>query len=418
MKPVRLIIAGAGSRGFGYANYALEHADDVQIVGVAEPRKFERELMASRHGIPPEQVFSSWDEMAARDCFADAVVIATQDSMHVEPAVQFAEKGYAILLEKPMAPNAADCIKIVEAVEKYNVIFGVCHVLRYTDYTQKIKQLLNEGAIGELVSIQHLEPVGFWHQAHSFVRGNWRNEAESSFMLLAKSCHDIDWIRYIVDSPFESVSSFGNLFYFRPEMAPAGAARRCVDCPESVESTCPYSALRIYLEPARQGCFEWPTNVITNEHTVSGIEAALRSGPYGRCVFSCDNDVVDHQVVSIKFRGGQTGSFTMTAFTEASNRKTRLFGTKGSLEGDGNVVRVYDFMKRQTDEVEVNKLAGTIAGGHGGGDVRIMESFVAALANQDPSRILSGPRETLDSHLAVFAAEQSRLQGRVVAVNL
>ena len=326
-RPVTLLIIGAGSRGSGYAHFAEQFPDRVRVVGVAEPRRPYRERLVKAHDIPPEHVFSDWRDAAAVPRFADAVIIATQDRMHVEPAVAFAKLGYHMLLEKPMAPDAEGCYKIVDAVKRSGILFGVCHVLRYTQYTQKLKHLIDSGAIGDIVGIDRLEPVGFWHMAHSFVRGNWRNESESGPMLLTKSCHDLDWIYYIMGSrPWTAVSSFGSLKHFRPEEAPPGAAERCLDCP--VEADCPYSAKRIYLEVLRRGYTGWPVDVLTPDPTPESVLDALRTGPYGRCVYHCDNDVVDHQVVAMEFEGGQTATFTMMAFTRMRHRETRIFGTR------------------------------------------------------------------------------------------
>ena len=264
-------------------------------------------------------MYADWREVVARPRFADAVIIATQDPLHAEPAIAFADLGYHILLEKPMAPNAADCRRIAAAAQANGVMFAVCHVLRYTTYTKKVKEIVTSGRLGEIVSLQHLEPVGFWHQAHSFVRGNWRSEHESSFMLLAKSCHDLDWIRHIMGKRCTQVSSFGSLLHFRAENRPVGAADRCLEC--AVETTCPYSAPRIYLGRVRHGETGWPVNVLTPDLTEAGVTEALRSGPYGRCVYACDNDVVDHQVVNMQFEDGATASFTMTAFTRQRDRR-------------------------------------------------------------------------------------------------
>ncbi|RPI91360.1 MAG: gfo/Idh/MocA family oxidoreductase, partial [Chloroflexi bacterium] len=296
-KQVTAIIAGAGGRGMTYAQFSQEHPDRLRIVGVAEPREWNRESMAGTYQLPAENVYTDWRELAARPRFADAVIIATQDAMHVEPAIAFAKKGYAILLEKPMAPSEAGCQQIIQAVKENKIMFGVCHVMRYTRYTQMLKQVVDSGAIGEVVSVQHLEPVGYWHQAHSFVRGSWRNEKESSFMLLAKSCHDLDWLSYIVGEHCLSVSSFGSLKHFKRSEKPAAAgnATRCLHC--NYEPNCPYSAKKIYIaDRLAQGHTGWPVSVLTPQPTLETVTAALENGPYGRCVYECDNDVVDHQV--------------------------------------------------------------------------------------------------------------------------
>jgi predicted dehydrogenase len=417
MDPIRIVVVGAGSRGSGYASYARQHPDHLQIVGVAEPRDFYRERIADDYDVPFDNVCTDWRELAGRPRLADAVIIATQDAMHVEPAIAFAEQGYHILLEKPMAPTAEECRRIVAAAKRNNIIFAVCHVMRYTTYTQQLKALLDAGRVGSIVSIQHLEPVGYWHQAHSFVRGNWRNEAESSSMLLAKSCHDLDWLRYLMNQPCVQVSSFGNLRHFRPEERPEGAADRCLDCP--VEPVCPYSAVKIYLGRVERGETGWPVNVLTTDLTREGVTQALRTGPYGRCVYNCDNDVVDHQVVNMLFANGATASFTMTAFTTHRNRETHIFGTHGEIYGNGATIEIRDFVTDQTEVIETNRTTdGSILTGHGGGDYGIMQRFVEAVATNDPSIVLSGPDETLETHLMVFAAETARREGKVVDVTL
>ncbi len=417
MNPIRLIVLGAGGRGSGYATYARQHPDELQIVGVAEPRDFYRERMADDYDIPFDNVCHDWRELAARPRFADGVIITTQDAMHAEPAVAFANLGYNILIEKPLAPNADDCRRIVEAAKRNGVIFAVCHVMRYTEYTQQLKAVLDAGRIGEIVSIEHLEPVGYWHQAHSFVRGNWRNEAESSPMLLAKSCHDIDWLRYIMGQPCTQVSSFGSLKHFRPEEKPEGAADHCLDC--AVEPNCPYSAVKIYLGRVSRGQTGWPVNVLTPDVTAESVTEALRTGPYGRCVYRCDNDVVDHQVVNMQFSNGATASFTMTAFTRQRDRETHIFGTRGEIYGNGSTITIFDFLTDETETIATDRTSdGSILTGHGGGDYGLMKRFVRALATEDPGQILSGPDETLETHLMVFAAEEARHEGRVVPVKV
>ena len=417
MDPVRLIVVGAGGRGSGYATYARHHPEELQIVGVAEPRDFYRERLADDYDIPYDNICTDWRELAARPKFADGVIITTQDAMHAEPAVAFANLGYHVLLEKPMAPNADDCRRIVDAAKRNDIIFAVCHVMRYTSYTQQLKAILDSGRIGEIVSIEHLEPVGYWHQAHSFVRGNWRNEAESSPMLLAKSCHDLDWLRYLVGQPCVQVSSFGSLKHFRPEEAPEGAGERCLEC--AVEPVCPYSAVKIYLGRVRRGETGWPVNVLTPDVTVEGVTEALRTGPYGRCVYGCDNDVVDHQVVNLLFANGATASFTMTAFTRQRDRETHIFGTRGEIYGNGSTIQIYDFLTDQTETIQTDRASdGSILTGHGGGDYGIMQRFVTALSTGDRSQILSGPDETLETHLMVFAAEAARREGRVATVTV
>ncbi len=414
-KTVTIAIIGAGARGRGYAAFAQQYPDRLKVVAVAEPNDYYRELVAKKYDIAPENCFKSWDEFTAKPKMCDAVAICTQDSMHEAPAIACAQLGYHILLEKPMAPTAESCQRIVDAVKKAGVMFAVCHVLRYTKYTAALREIIASGEIGDIVSIQHLEPVGYWHQAHSFVRGLWRNEAESSFMLLAKSCHDVDWLRGIMGKKCVAVHSFGSLHHFKASEKPAGAADRCVNCPTRIESACPYSAVKIYFRDRfNKGHKVWPVNVLTPEPTAESLEAALQNGSYGRCVYNCDNDVVDNQVVNMSFEDGSTVSMTMTAFNFHSGRKTRIFGTKGEIDTDSTIITINHFLDNTTRVVNTDTLNdGGILSGHGGGDMGLMSNFVQAVAENDPSLILTGIDETLESHLMVFAAEKSRKEGTV-----
>jgi predicted dehydrogenase len=415
MYPVSLIIIGAGSRGGSFARFAFEHPDLARVVGVAEPRPFYRQKVAAQHNIPPENVTEGWQELAARPKFADAVIIATPDRYHAEPAVAFANQGYAMLLEKPMATNPADCRRIVEAVEQNKILFAVFHDFRYFNYTKVLKETINSGLIGDVVSIEHTEPVGYWHYAHSYVRGNWRNETTSSSMLLAKSCHDIDWLRYILGQRCVQVSSFGSLTHFKKSQKPAAAgdALRCLDC--AYEAQCPYSARRFYQARLRQGSWGWPLDVITQAFTEEGVLQALREGPYGRCVYECDNDVVDHQVVNLLYANGATVAFTMTGCSEFGDRRTTVFGTRGELRGDLSKLVHFDFLSNETRIIDTTP-PDAPQGGHWDGDINVLKAFMYTVATGDTSRILSGARETLETHLTVFAAEQSRREGRTVEV--
>ncbi|WP_406674813.1 Gfo/Idh/MocA family oxidoreductase [Nonomuraea sp. N2-4H] len=406
MPHIGLALVGAGDRGTKYTRYATMDGR-ARLAAVAEPDRRRRDALLAEY--PEALAFGDWRELAERPRLADAVVIATLDADHVEPAVRFAELGYHVLLEKPMATDLADCRRIVAAAERSGVIFAVCHVLRYTTYTRRVKDVLDSGRLGEIVTIEHLEPVGWWHHAHSYVRGKWRRADQATFMLLAKSCHDLDWLTYVMGRRVARVSSFGGLKHFTAENRPAGAADRCLDC--AVAAGCPYDARRIY-SPYVGEEKRWPLSVLTDDPTEAGLLRALREGPYGRCVYACDNDVVDHQVVNLDFDGGATASFTMTAFSPMSHRRTRIFGTRGFLEGDGATITVTDFVTGEAEVIETNPPAD----GHGGGDQGLIAAFLDALTRDDPATILSDPRESLHSHEVAWAAEESRLTGTVVTL--
>jgi len=409
-RQISLVIVGAGDRGQVYADLAASDPR-VRIAAVADPDERRRNTLAERHAVPSTHRYSDWRDVIQQPRIADAAVIATLDRLHHEPALALAEQGYHLLLEKPMAVTPEMCRSIVEAARAARVTLAVCHVLRYTPYTRALRRLLDSGVIGQIVSVQHLEPVGWWHQAHSFVRGNWRRTDESTFMLMAKSVHDIDWLNHLVGRPARRVSSFGNLHHFRPEQRPSGAGERCIDC--AIEPDCPYSAKRIYLgclgNPAAE---RWPLQTVTSARTEQGVLDALRAGPYGRCVYRCDNDVVDHQVVNLEYEGGTTASFTMTAFTDFTFRQTKVFGTHGYLEGNGREVEVLNFRtgKRERHLIEDS----TDQDPHAGGDTGLVRAFIEALLSGRPEDHLTPPEESLASHLLTWAAEEARLTSTVV----
>ena len=384
----------------------------MQVVAVAEPRDAYREQFVAQHAIAPGNVFTDWRQAADAGKLADAVLICTQDQMHWNRrwpsparATPCCWKSRCRRTPTSAAPSSPRwCAKAD--------LLGRPRAALHPLY-QKLKQLLRDGAIGDIVSLQHLEPVGYWHQAHSFVRGNWRNDRQAAFMLLQKSCHDIDWIRYVMEQPCEQVSSFGNLRHFRRENQPAGAADNCLDC--AVEASCPYSAKRIYLGDDHKATPGF-LRVLTPEPDQTTLRAALRA--YGRCVYRCDNNVVDHQVVNMQFAGGRTASFTMTAFTRHEDRHTRIFGSRGCLEGDGRHIRITSFL--DDGETHYDTDAGQdlhAMAGHGGGDYYLMQHFIAAIRANDPSQVLAGPAEALESHLMVFAAERARREAAVIALN-
>lgn len=414
MNQVSLVVVGAGLRGQGYTRRAVS-TGAARVVAVAEPDEGRRARFAAEYGIDPSAQFEDWQQLAAAGKLADAAIVATPDRVHTGPAVALADLGYHLMLEKPMAPTEDESIRIAEAVQRNKVIFALCHVLRYTSYTKTLKDLLDSGRIGQLMSVQHLEPVGWWHQAHSFVRGEWANSRTSSPMLLAKACHDIDWLLYLIGRPVSRVHSFGRLSHFRPESRPAGAASRCLDCP--IEPTCPYSAKQLYLgclgDPDREF---WPLSAVTADHTEAGVLEALRTGPYGRCVYDSDNDAVDHQVVSMEFADGTTCSFTMTAFSPFEQRKTRFFGTHGYIDGDGASLRIVDFLTATEETVDVSAAEG-ISADHTDADHALTDMFLAAVASGDPSLLRSDAGASLASHRVVWAAERARHTGTVVSMS-
>jgi len=414
---IKVAIIGAGGRGLNAHGKGI--VDDpglgAEIVAVVDPKADRRELaMAMCPGLSREMAFADWRKFVDMGKVADAVVIATMEDLHEPIAVACARMGYHILLEKPMAPTADQCRRIVAEAKKAGVVFAVCHELRYAPFYQKIKAVSDSGVIGRVVHIQHVEDVAYWHFTHSYVRGHYSNSGRTSFSLLSKSCHDVDIIRYLMGRRCLAVQSFGGLLHFTKANKPAaaGQAVRCTDCPH--EPSCPYSAVKIYVRKGINiGADAMPGESISRSLDADELTAALREGPMGRCVYECDNDVADHQVVNFTYEGGRTAAFTMSGFTEGG-RRTSVQGTGGIIRGElgSGHIRRYDFLTDTWHDESV-----IAAGGHGGGDSSLMRQWLAAIRTGDQSRLLTGPDETLETHLTTFAAERSRLDGDVKTVD-
>jgi predicted dehydrogenase len=403
MTPKQIAILGAGDRGASFAALIRTMPELAQIAAIAEPRPEYRNIAGTERG------FRDWKEFVAQPKFCDAVVIATPDREHAGAAVACLQKGYDVLLEKPMATTLDECRAIEAAQRASGALFGVCHSLRYQIGFRKVKELIADGYIGRLMALDLVEQVSFWHHAHSFVRGTWGNEGRAAFMLLTKSCHDIDYLAWLADRPCKQVSSFGALSWFRRENAPAKSAERCTDpCP--LEPTCAYSALRRYVHADRTA---WPANVVSHDHSGPAHLKALKTGPYGRCVWKCDNDVVDHQTVNLLFAGDITATFTMSAFTQRSGRKLRAHGSEAELLFDEETITIRRF-KDHRDLSETLRLREH--GLHGGGDARVLKDWLEALHSRDATRIVANAQESLKTHTIVFAAEKSRLESRTVSL--
>jgi len=306
-----------------------------------------------------------------------------------------------------VAQTWQECGEILELATREERIVAVCHVLRYTPYFRQLRHVISSGLIGDVVSMQHLEPVEHIHMSHSFVRGNWRNSRESNPMILSKSCHDLDILRWLVAKPCRRLSSFGSLNLFREARAPEGAPARCTDgCP--AEENCPFSALKIYLRRKT-----YLGHLRIEDRSDRSILEALKIGPYGRCVFRCDNDVVDHQVTNLEFEEGVTVAFSMEGLTSYAGRRTRVMGTKGDIVGDETILDVHLFNERRRERWDVRKHA-QVASGHGGGDDGLVRDFVQAVSRRDPALLTSTLAASMESHLMGFMAEESRLAGGAV----
>lgn len=412
MKKLKAIIVGCGNRGLLAYSVAMENLKDkFDIVAAADPIDARLNNIKERFNIKDELCVKDWKELAAMPKFADVVVIATQDNMHYEPALAFIDKKYDLLLEKPIAPTPKECMDIVLAAEKNNVNIIVCHVLRYTPFYSTLKKILNDGVIGKVLTINHAENVGNAHYSHSYVRGNWRNTKESTPMILAKSCHDTDLISWLLGDKCTKIQSFGGLDHFTEANAPEGAPMRCTDGCKHAD-TCYYYSKRLYCGGIKN--HDWFRPVVANKPNPTDEEVlkAIETGPYGRCVYHCDNDVVDHQTLNMEFESGATVVFTMNAFNEGG-RFTKIMGTKGEIVAnmEDENIDVYTFSDREHHSYKVNDFVAdsSIASGHGGGDQGIVETLYDFLTGTYDGFTLCDIRTSVLSHLMCFAAEESRL---------
>jgi predicted dehydrogenase len=425
--PARLLVIGAGSRGSLYAAWCLDNPAIARVAAVADPHDVRRNRMADAHDIVPEHRFTDWRDALAGVGPWDAVIVATPDRLHVPPTLRALELGNDVLLEKPIAPTEEEVSQVAAAARHSEGTVTVSHVLRYTPFFIQLRQIIREGRIGELQGIQHTENIGFWHFAHSYVRGNWHNAERSSPLLLAKSCHDLDILRWLVDAPFTAVSSFGSLRHFRPENAPPGSTERCIDgC--AVAPTCPYNAERLYIEQLA-GIEGFPVSAISTDTSPEGRRRALTETDYGRCVYRMDNDVVDHQTTALQFANGVTASLIVSAFTPHVTRTVTVMGSRGQIDanmitGKINVIEFLDTVPKGDVAGQLRRFETTsvddveeVLSGHGGGDEAMMSDFTARIqarkAGRDVDDSRSSLAQSLESHYVAFAAERARLNGTV-----
>jgi predicted dehydrogenase len=453
--PVDAVLIGAGQRGANdFGSYALQFPDRLRFVAVAEPVPERRTRFARQHQIPLDEQYEHWKDLLSTPQKAQGALVCTQDQMHVEPTVAALRIGYDVLLEKPIATTPEGCVEVINTATETGRQLHIGHVLRYARHYQKLHQIIRSGVLGDLVNVDHRENVSWWHMAHSFVRGSWSKGSESSPMILAKCCHDFDLLLWILERNCEHLSSVGHLVHFRPENAPSGAPQRCLDdCPASED--CPYYAPFVYIDllplwrdiadtstglvniaaqaqlktrnllqfasrvvpPLRQvsDYRGWPRSVLALEPSPETILEALRTGPYGRCVYFCGNDVVDHQVVLMKFEGDISVSLTMHGHSHNEGRSTRIEGSRATLKAffglGGSWIEINE---HRSDRSIHHDTTGDVKRAHGGGDVGLLNAFVGSLNANNNLESLSIARQALKSYLLAFAAEEARLENQVI----
>lgn len=409
---MNIALIGAGQRGMIYSEYVY-NTKKADIVAVVEPEDKRRAAAAGKFGIPSGMQFEKTEDFYQKGRIADSVIIASMDQDHYGQVMAALELGYDILLEKPISPDPGECLAIQDKANEKGCKVIVCHVLRYTNFFAAIKEIIDSGELGKVITIQHNENVGNYHIAHSFVRGNWRRSDLSSPLIMQKSCHDMDILAWLVGSETKKITSFGSLKYFKEENAPEGSSDRCLTCKAAKD--CRFDARKVYLPVLGS----WPASVLTQDQTEEGIEKALAEGPYGRCVYRCDNNVCDNQVALIEFKNGVTVSFNLSGFTNKISRTIKVMCENGEIRGDDslNQIEVTKFASNAIDAFEQRIIhTGLTQGGHGGGDTALVEDFICQLS-ADSNNSRSSITQSVESHIMAYAAEQSRITGEIIDVD-
>ena len=405
-KQISIVAIGAGNRTNKYLEYVKQHPDKAKLVGVVELNEIRKNKIAEKFNLQPSACFTDYHDFFRSSLKADAVMICTPENMHYEPCMMAIEAGYHVLLEKPIAQTPEECIAIGKAARRKNVIVTVCHVLRYHPYFIKLKELACSGELGNIISINHRTAVGVDRAAHSFVRGPWRKESETNPMLISKCCHDIDFLLWLTKTRCRKLTSFGSLRWFKSANAPEGSAHRCIDC--KVETQCPFSAIDLYR--IRR---DWIANfdVPQGKNIDEVIEEELEKGMYGRCIYHCDNDVVDHQIVSMEMESEVTINFSMDIFTLEDHRATQICLTEGEIEGDETQIKVRRFRGATETVYDFSDIKHKPF--HAGADLDLMNDFIEAI--QTEGKYLRTSIElSVESHRICFEAERSRKEKRTI----
>lgn len=402
---IKLAVIGCGFRGSAYADYTLSNPGEAQVICACDILPKRLEQFSDKYYVAKDMRFLDAKTMLDSVSDIDLVIVANLDAGHFEVTKMALEKGYHCLLEKPMSPDAWESLELVRIAKEHNCQLLVCHVLRYTPLFSTIKQLLEKEEIGRIISVHHAENVSYTHIAHSYVRGNFRN---LSPIILAKSCHDLDILNWLIGKKCKKISSFGSLTYFKEENAPKGSAKRCMDC--SIENDCPYSACKQYLTDDTS----WPTSMISVDTSLEARTKAVKESGYGRCVYHCDNTVCDHQVVNMLYEDEITASFNLNGFNTTETREIRILGTKGDLRA--NMEKNYITVRKFGEISETTIRPKVYAGAHSGGDAMLMKDVVNIVRDGNWESARTSAVQSVESHIMAFAAEVSRKEGIIVDI--
>lgn len=409
MKKVRIGIIGYGNRGRLYMSFIKNMLDKVEVVALCDYRLDEIKQSIDDLNIP--YLFNSDDDFFAAKIPLDLLLVCSMDQYHFKHAYNALLLNYNLLLEKPISNNFNEVVILNELAKERNLKVIVSYVLRYTLFYRKIKEIIDSGRLGEIININTTENVSYWHQAHSYVRGNWRNSKETGPMILTKCSHDMDLIYWLMNKNVSKISSFGSLSYLVSKNAPKGSSTHCGTC--KLKDNCAFNCYRFYLNNK-----EWLRPMVGDDLSDENIIKYLNNSMYSRCVFKCDNDVVDHQIVNIEFEDKSTASHTMNAFTRYCYRDIKVMGSKGCIEGnfEEKKFKVYNFIDNSEEIVDITEFTDDFIG-HGGGDRIMFNELIDYIVNDNKSISLTSINESIISHEMAFSSEESRLNdGKVIDI--
>jgi predicted dehydrogenase len=404
--PVRIAVIGAGVRGTSLIRKLSSSEFPTQVVAVAEPDLNRRTSFAQEYVLPEDVQFPSWQAFVDSELYSDAVIIATMDNQHTGPAVACLQRGCHILIEKPLADTFSGCQSIVTTQREAGLVVSVCHTLRFMDAFRRIKQVIDDGVLGQLIHIEHMEAIGHYRFTHNYVRGRWSREENNAFLLLHKCCHDLDFLAWLIGCQCSRVSSFGSLKYFAPSNAPVGSGKRCLQDCQIVES-CPYSALRVYVDA---NLTDRLTDLGKTNTRQDRLEA-VRHGPFGVCVWQAGNNVVDHQVVSMEFTNGTTVTCTLSGYAAFHGRRTTIQGTRAELifsEADYSIT-IKRFSESEPEHIDLPRINA-----YHPEDQEIVDNWLSKIFDPFSKRMNVDASEAMRTLAIVFAAERSRNTGRIV----
>lgn len=408
--PTPIVAIGVGNRMLKYLTYVEQHPERVQLVAIVEPDDIRRQQVADKFKLPKEACFKSYEDFFKTDSTAEAAFICTPEKDHFKPCISALKKNMHVLLEKPAAQNIDQLKEIRDLSARTGKEVIICHILRYHPCFLKIKELIKSGKYGRIVSITHTENVGIDRMCHSYVRGSMNRESDNNPMLLAKCCHDIDFLLWLSEAKCKSISSFGSRLWFRSENAPEGSASRCLNC--KVEDKCPYSAIDLYWRRR-----EWISNFIIPENqTIDEVlRHELKQGDFGRCVYHCDNDVVDNQVVTMNMDDGSIVTLHMDIFTQRDCRYTEIKLTEGEIISDGKSIHATHFATREHSTFEFPSLDRNPF--HGGADLRLVEQFLNSIRGEGKIKASTTIDEAIRVHIVCQEADKSRKSGETVKIS-